>query len=289
MFRYILVSATGAPTDEPVFRTALALARPSASHLAFLHVRLDMQHALLSMAGSDLAGSGYNGVVDSVQHEVEARERRAHESVAAFCARERVALATVPAAGAPSASWQVEAGDEPACLAAYGRVADVTVLGRAGEGQKVALHLLETVLLESGRPLLIAPETERESIGRHIAIAWRDTAEASHAVTAALPLLAHAESVTVIAVQEGPDSRANGDSGRRLRDALRWHNPATSLRILPQSKREPVEALLSAVEEDGTDLLVMGGYGHSRMREALFGGFTRSVLYAAGLPVLIAH
>ena len=61
-------------------------------------------------------------------------------------------------------------------LAAHARTADLTVLGRARDGEKVTLHLLETVLLESGRPLLIAPETARPSIGRHIAIAWKDSA-----------------------------------------------------------------------------------------------------------------
>jgi nucleotide-binding universal stress UspA family protein len=183
----------------------------------------------------------------------------------------------------------VEAGDESQCLAAHGRTADLTVLGRAREGGKVALHLLETVLLETGRPLLIAPEVVRPSIGRHIAIAWKDSAEAARAVAAALPLLALAETVTLFAVQESSDTHADSDSGKRLRRALRWHNPATTLRIVPRTNHDPVEALLAVVEADGADLLVMGGYSHSRMREAMFGGFTRRVLLAAGLPVLIAH
>ncbi len=311
MFRYILVPATGAPTDEAVFLSALAIARPSAGHLGFLHVRLDMQQTVLSIAGGDLGGGGSAGVIDSVQQEVEARQDRAHDRVAAFCAREQVVLADAPgfrrsgrvpystreqaaladtlAAGTPSAAWHVEAGDEPQCLAAHGRTADLTVLGRARDGEKVALRLLETVLLESGRPLLIAPETERKSVGRHIAIAWKDTAEAARAVAAALPLLAGAETVTVVAVQEISDTHSDSDSGKRLHHALRWHNPATTLRVVPRTNRNPVEALLSVVEADGADLLVMGGYSHSRMREAMFGGFTRRVLLAAELPVLMAH
>jgi len=289
MFRYILVPATGAQTDEAVFRTALAMARPSAAHLGFLHVRLDMQHTAFGIAGGELGGSGYGRVIDSVQDEVEARQGRAHAAVAAFCAREQVKLEGSPVAGAPSAEWFVEAGDEPQCLAAHGRTADLTVLGRARDGEKVALHLLETVLLESGRPLLIAPETVPATIGRRIAIAWKDAAEAARAVAAAVPLLAGAETVTILAVQESSDTNGDSDSGKRLRNALRWHNPSTTLRVLPRTSHDPVEALLSVVETDGADLLVMGGYSHSRMREAMFGGFTRRVLLAAELPVLMAH
>ena len=236
-----------------------------------------------------MAGPGYGGVIDSVQDEVEARQGRAHAAVAAFCAREQVKLEDTPVAGAPSAEWFVEAGDEPQCLAAHGRTADLTVLGRVRDGEKVALHLLETVLLESGRPLLIAPEVVRASIGQHIAIAWKDSAEAARAVAAALPLLALAETVTVLAVQESSDTSSDGNSGKRLRNVLRWHNPATTLRVVPRTNRDPVEALLSVAAANGADLLVMGGYGHSRMREAMFGGFTRRVLLAAELPVLMAH
>ncbi len=310
MFRYILVPATGAPTDEAVFSSALAIARPSGGHLGFLHVRKDMQQTVLAVAGGDLGGAGYGGVIDTVQDEVEAQQSRAHAGVAAFCAREKVTLADAPGLGllgrlpyaergpvqpsvvpaaAPSAGWQAEAGEEAQCLVAHGRTADLTVLGRQCGSAKVALNLLETVLLETGRPLLIASDVVRPSIGRHIAIAWKDSAEAARAVAAALPLLPLAETVTVLAVQETSDTHADSDSGRRLRSVLRWHNPATTLRVLPRSHRDPVEALLSVVEADGADLLVMGGYSHSRMREAMFGGFTRSVLLAAGLPVLMAH
>lgn len=290
MFRYILVPATGAATDDAVFRTALALGRAGGSHLAFLHVRLDMQHTLLALAGSDLGGTAYGGVADSVQHDVEARERQAHAAVAAFCTEAGLSLHAAPAGAGPSASWQVDAGDEAPCLAAHARTADVTVIGRlSDEAKRVDLQRLETVLLDSGRPLLVAPSAAPASVGRRIAIAWKDSPAAGRAVAAALPLLPHAESVTVIAVQETSDTASDGDSARRLHHTLRWHNPAAALRLLPHGHLDPVDALLTAVERDSTDLLVMGGYSHSRLREAVFGGFTRTVLYEAALPVLIVH
>lgn len=289
MFQYILVPATGARTDDPVFQAALLLTRPAGGHIAFLHVRPDMQHALLAMAGGDLTGVSYGSVVDAVEHDAETREREAHAAVAALCMRESIALSTVRAGPGPTASWHVESGDEAACLAAYARTADVTVLGRACEGETLNLHRLETVLLESGRPLLVAPSKAPGSVGRRIAIAWKDAPAAGRAVAAVLPLLAQAESVTVMAVQQATDTAGNAESGRRIRDALRWHNPGVSLQILPHSQLDPADALLTTVAGNGTDLLVMGGYSHSRVREAVFGGFTRTVLCEATLPVMIVH
>jgi nucleotide-binding universal stress UspA family protein len=311
MFRYILVPATGAPSDEAVFRSALAIARLDAGHLDFLHVRIDMQETAFAVAGRDMAASAYGRIVDFVHDEVEGRQGLAHASVMGFCAREMVTLsggsgcrrsgpipyctreqarlAETAAAMAPSAAWRVEAGDEPQCLVAHSRTADLTVLGRGHDGGNGGRHLLETLLLHSGRPMVVVPETVPASVGRHIAIAWKDTAEAARAVAAALPLVAHAETVTVVAVQEPSDTRCEADSGKRLLHSLRWHNSATTLRTVPPSNHDPVDSLLSVASEDRADLLVMGGYSHSRMHEAMFGGFTRRMLQAAPLPVLMAH
>jgi nucleotide-binding universal stress UspA family protein len=75
----------------------------------------------------------------------------------------------------------------------------------------------------------------------------------------------------------------------RLLKTLRWHNPNVSIQALLEHSRPPVAVLLDAAEQAGCGLLVMGGYGHTRLREAVFGGFTRAVLEAAPLPVLMAH
>ena len=287
MFRYILVAAPGTATHDPVFSTALALARQSAGHLHFLHVRLDVQMMLVAMSSGDYGGgAGMGDVLDSLQREVDARHDIARRAVFAFCEREHVAVADSPIAGAPSASFRVETGDEGRVLAARGRTADVTVLGRASDGEAVTLDLLEAALLFSGRPLVIAPARAPQSVGRRIAIGWKDTPEAARAVAAAMPVIAAAESVTVIAVQE---AREEDGSAARLSHALLWHNQGTTLQVVAPDVGDPAEALLSAAVNAGADLLVMGGYSHSRMREAVFGGMTRHVLRASPLPVLMAH
>ena len=288
MFRYILVPASGSATHDATFSTALALARQSAGHLHFLHVRLDVQAMLITMSTGDYGGgAGLGDMLDSLQREVDVRHDSARKAVFAFCEREHVVLSDSPIGGAPSATFRVETGDEARLLAARGRTADVTVLGRAADGEAVALDLLEAALLYSGRPLLIAPAHAPRHLGRHIAIGWKDTPEAARAVSATLPLLRAADSVTVIAVQE--DGGQDDGSAARLSDALRWHNQATTLQVVPPGSADPADVLLSAAGKAGADLLVMGGYSHSRMREAVFGGVTRHVLRASALPVLMAH
>jgi len=288
MFRCILVHAPGTVTHDAVFRTALAMARRSAGHLQFLHVRLDVQKLLVAISTGDYGGgAGIGDVFESLQRDADARHDRAREAVLAFCAQEQIAFADNALAGAPSAAFLVETGDEARLLADRARTADLTVLGRAADGEAVTLDLLEAVLLDGGRPLLIAPPRPPEQIGRRIAIAWKDTPEAARAVAAATPLLAAAEAVGVIAVQEAA-GRDDG-SAARLGHALQWHNAATTLRLVPHSGADPAALLLASAADMRADLLVMGGYSRSRMREAVFGGVTRHVLRAAPLPVLMSH
>jgi nucleotide-binding universal stress UspA family protein len=120
-----------------------------------------------------------------------------------------------------------------------------------------------------------------------VAIAWKDTPEAAHAVAAAMPFVRRATRVVILSVEE--DAKSTEPSCERLRHAIRWQNPRVIVHHLQQDGRHPVETMLEGVATLGADLLVMGGYSHSRMREVVFGGFTRRVLKSAELPVLMAH
>jgi len=106
-------------------------------------------------------------------------------------------------------------------------------------------------------------------------------------VRAAMPFLRAAGQVNVFIVPESGDD--SDKSHLRLVRMLRWHNPNISINALTTGDRPPVALLLDAAAKANCGLLVMGGYGHTRLREAVFGGFTRAVLEAAPLPVLMAH
>jgi nucleotide-binding universal stress UspA family protein len=289
MIKTILLPATGNETDVSAFAVALRAARSFAAHLDVLHVRLDPIEVAVAMA-ADIGGGGAlsSGLIEQLEQEVREREARAHRIFSEFCAREGLTIAASPAEGRakPSAQWHVETGQEPRWIAAYGMTADLIVASR-GSGDDAALRsILEAVLLESGRPLLIpgaaAPVV---MMAERIAIAWKPTPQAARAVALAMPFLTRTKEIVVMTVEEEEGRRDDAD---RLARSLAWHGLAATVERLTPGAHGAAETLLAAV---GTKagLLVMGGYGHSRLREWVFGGFTQRVLADAPLPVLIAH
>jgi nucleotide-binding universal stress UspA family protein len=288
MIKTILVPATGNPSDLVTFTTALQLARSFVAHLNVLHVRLDTVEVAIAMAG-DISGGGImaSGMIEQLEQEVDERESRAHRAFSEFCAREGLAIAVLPseAMNKPSARWHVETGREESWLAAYGLTADLIVASR-GSGDGALRSPLEAMLLETGRPLLIpSVAAPSPAMFGKIAIGWKPTPEAARAVALAMPLLARAQEITVITVEE---AEVRQDDPDRLVRSLSWHGfPVTAERRMPGPKGAAETLLDMAAAKAG--LLVMGGYGHGRLREWVFGGFTERVLDDAPVPVLIAH
>ena len=289
MIKTILVPATGSETDVATFATALQVARSFAAHLDVLHVRLDTTEVAVAMA-ADIGGGGTlsGQLIEQLEREVREREADARRIFSAFCARENLTVAVSPAVRTtgPSTQWHVETGQEARWLAAYGITSDLIVVSR-GSGDDVTLRsILETVLLETGRPLLI-PSAAAPSAAMFdtIVIAWKPTPEAARAVAFAMPLLARAKEIVVMTVAEEEGRR---DDSNRLARSLAWHGCVVSTERLKPGSHNAAQTLLTAAS-GRAGLLVMGGYGHSRLREWVFGGFTERALSDAPLPVLIAH
>jgi nucleotide-binding universal stress UspA family protein len=289
MIKTILVPAGGSDADEAVFATALAVARRFSAHLNFLHVRLDAAAMAVTMSSSEGGGSTLvGGLVDRLEEAADRREQRAREMFERFCAREGLAVAeSPPGPAAPSAGWMRQVGPEPFWVAEHGRAADLIVVGRPVDGDGVAPETIETALLTSGRPLLIAPAPAMTSLPETIVIAWKATREAAHAVTAASPFLSLARRIRVLTVAEEDD--LSTEEGGVLTANLRWRGTEVAAERLRPERHSAADTLLAAAAASSA-LVVMGGYGHSRLHEWMFGGFTRHVLQsAAPVPVLIAH
>jgi nucleotide-binding universal stress UspA family protein len=289
MYKYVLVPATGAASDEAVFETAFLAARPFGAHIEFLHVRVDVTEVVISMSTGGLGGGGaVQGVVDKLEDESRQIEERALKGVEAFCERHDIPRSTARATAGVTAEFTVETGSDAQWISEYGRFADLVVVGRAQPGREMAMEVLEGALMDTGRPLLVAPATlVPETLLGTVVIAWKDAPEAARAVAAALPLLARAEEVVIISVVGGDDPREY--SADRLLRSLGWHNPNTSVRQLERERQKPVEVLLAEARNLGASLIVMGGYSHSRLREVVFGGFTHRILAGVEVPVLMAH
>jgi nucleotide-binding universal stress UspA family protein len=154
-------------------------------------------------------------------------------------------------------------------------------------------QLVEAVLLESGRPVLIVPYVGAPPrIGSNILVAWDGGREATRAISDAMPLLVRARQVTVVTLDPGAAKRGVDTPAReRLVAHLRRHGVAARIESDELGAGDVAigDWLLSRSFDLGVDLLVMGGYGHPRWREQALGGATQALLSAMTVPVLMAH
>jgi len=152
------------------------------------------------------------------------------------------------------------------------------------------LDAADRIAVGSGRPVLFIPNTsELAHVGTRVLVAWNDSREAARAVFDALPLLKHAEDTQVVWIEQQIDNAAEQALGLDIRAALVRHGVRGD-----KTKRVPPKdgvgaTLMAEAKTFAADLLVMGCYGHSRLREFVFGGVTRYFLEAMNLPVLMSH
>src|SRR5215472_6187961 len=287
MIKTILVPATGSDLDIAVFRSALTVARAFAAHLEVLHVHVDATAVAATMASDAGVGAMVIGLVDQIEQDAGRREAKARQSFQEFCAREQLVLADTPIAqGAPSAQWLRQIGDQAYWVAELGRSADLLIIGRQTDDPGVSVDTIETALFGSGRPVLISPTAALATLPETIVIAWKATSEAARAVGAAMPLLSTAKQILIVTVAE--DQGPSDEEGARLLTSLRWHGFNVSMRRLPPGPQGAASTLLAEAAEHAA-LVVMGAYGNSRLRQWIFGGFTRHILRGAEVPVLMMH
>ncbi len=280
--RVVLGLIDGGPAAEAAARAALSAADSFGAHLQLLHVRPDPE-SLVPMIGEGMSGVMLDQMVEGFRAESLERvtaARRLYETLTAERSGE-------PAAGKATISFREEEGREDEVAARIGRLHDLIVLARSErQAGTPATVTLESVLLHSGRPVLIAPAEPVRGIGRNIVLAWNGKAQAARALGAAIPFLAKADAVTVLTAV---DSHTPGRPGEVVR-YLAWHGiRADGVEVPAASLGKVGQILLERVGQAGADLLVMGAYGHSRLKEMILGGVTREVLGHATLPVLMAH
>lgn len=226
--------------------------------------------------------------VHHLEQNAREREAKAHAIFTDFCTREPLPLVAEPqnADIGPSAQWHVESDQEPRLLAVYGMNADLIVASRGTQGDDgSARFALNTLLMGSGRPVLIpGGPAVPSNLSARIVIAWKPTPQAARAVAFAMPFISRAKEVVVLTIDEQEEGIPEAS---RLAAYLAWHGvQATTQRLQPSAAGAAATALAAA---DKASLLVMGGYGRARLSEWAFGGFTRSILREAPLPVLMAH
>jgi nucleotide-binding universal stress UspA family protein len=275
-FKTILVFVDGSKQAPEVMKVAFGLARRSKGHVIGMHVRPRFQPP---------AFTDGTYVMDTLY--------QAHDRTVK--AEEAKAAATFKNAGRTRAvEWRVVDGFADDELAHAARYADLVVIGQADPDMPspgVPSDLAEQVALHTERPVLVVPHVgAAKEPGKTVLLAWNGSREASRAATAALPLLAEADKVVVLSV-DGRNAKA-GDGHDHDGDVAQWlsrHGVKATVQHDVAGDTDIGSVILSRAADHDADLIVMGVYGHSRMREMVLGGVSRTLLQSMTAPLLIAH
>jgi nucleotide-binding universal stress UspA family protein len=175
----------------------------------------------------------------------------------------------------------------------FGRIArrfDIAVVGQAPREQGVSEELLiEGALFGSGRPVIVVPRTQTQSVALDKAmICWDGSRPASRAIGDAIPLLERAKAIEIVVVT-GERDKSGEITGTNMKRHLARHSINVEITRIPAGQVDAQTAILAHAANSGADFIVMGGYGHSRLREFILGGVTRSILKSMPVPVLMSH
>jgi nucleotide-binding universal stress UspA family protein len=289
-YRTILVPVGQPENAESAIRAAFLVARRFAGHVRGLHVLPDLAdpatHALMATRMSlDAASSDFRRFKGSAERELQRQSGELQRLFETVAAQAGAAMQDASeAAGRISASWQHVTGFESEQVGRLGRIFDLTVIAR--RGPRGSSHdTVQAALMDTGRPLLLTPPAAAATLGDTVLVAWNASPQAARAAASALPFLQNAARVVVMSVGNSePAPRA-----AELAGALAWHGIDAEARHIEQGARRVRDILLTEAKAMAADLLVIGAYSHSRMRQVVFGGVTEHVLDHAELPVLMAH
>jgi nucleotide-binding universal stress UspA family protein len=255
--RKVLLPLISTGAGEAALSTAWTVAQLWNAHMVALHVQMDLAPA------PTVTGTFRRFTLD---HKV------------------RVAEATAGAESA-TASFLTLTGRALDILPQQARLADLTVVRHPATREEVSSSaVLHAVLFDSGRPLLIAPQVVPTTIGRRICLGWNGSAESAAAVEAAIPWLQRAEAVRILWAEE---YQRRGPQAQELQAYLAKHNVSADLMMFKPIDNIVGAGLLAAADAFNCDLLTMGAYAHSRLRQQILGGVTRHILEHATLPVMM--
>lgn len=285
-FRDILVALDTARPARGRCELAAALAERFSAHLIGLHTALPAE------------ASGRRGYFDYFDYFdrslLDPLYREYLQAVEAEGNAARQAFEEIATRHGLSAEWRSAAGYPSETTALHGRYVDLIVLGQPDPDDAQAALFRprpEEVALAVGRPILVIPYARSwKEIGRRVLVGWDASREATRAINDAMPLLTGAEAVTVLSIDPADGPAGHGEvPGADIALHLARHGVTATVEVTVSAGIGTGNALLSRASDLDADLLVMGAYGHSRARELLLGGATRTVLESMTVPVLMAH
>lgn len=278
----ILVPVRGDGKGEKVLDHALAVARRFKAHIEVLHSHPKPEDlipfATLSMA------SMRRQLTASAAKAAEVEGARVRKLFEKYLKTKKVPIVDKPTGKGVSASWRELLGSQSLNVSLYGKLADLIVVPQP-DGN-IGINTFEAALLETGKPVLMAPPTPVKTIGRHVAVGWNGATEAAKALAAALPILRTADKVTVFSAPVSTETRLDVDAALEF---LRRHGIKAVAKTMNVKATQVGDALLDGAGKAGADVLLMGAFGQSRGRELVFGGVTQHIIDTATMPVVLVH
>jgi len=275
-YKSILVHYDAGKTAPARLDMAIEIAATFGSHIACLYA--------LSIAN----GSSYGYEAAQVMREAQQRVRAEMQSSA-----RRGYDECLRRSGFERAEWRESGADALDAVALQARYADLVVIGQQNSEWPSGVHrdFERSVPMAVGRPVLVVPYAfERRPIGQRVLIAWNASREAARAVSDALPLLKRAGHVHVVTFQPEISRDAHGaEPGADIALFLTRHGVKVTVSRYDAPDVDIGNQLLSRAFDLSADLIVMGAWGHSRLRELVLGGVTRTLLESMTVPVLMAH
>lgn len=273
-FKDILVQLDGSSRSEARLAVALALAAAYQAHLTAVNIR---GRTITPAMVTAQFGAAMDSILAQGDEEAAARAKALVDA-----GSER---SSVPV------EWRDVVGDPVQTLALHARYCDLLVLGQSAPHDSDSRALVDELLTMVGRPILVVPYAGYfPTVGRRVLVGWNGSREATRAIHDALPILVAAERVHVIAVNPGHGMSGHGDiPGADICLHLSRHGVNAVCEHLRSDEVDAAAMLLNRAADEDCDLMVMGGYGHSRLREMVLGGVTRHLLEHMTVPVLLSH
>lgn len=279
-FKTILAVVELSDSLEGKLRNTVDFVRRFDAHLAILLVGEATQ---LPFYG--YGGEGFSKIWVTESEACAAALRNASGEIERFLTREGISFDV--------RAHQAIVQREDNLVARHAMYSDLTVIIRsAGDTRStVERQAIDGALFDSGRPILYMPDPDgTDVIGKHVLVAWNSRAEAAEALSDALPILKNADSVTLLIVDPvvGPDDHGE-DPGADMALVLARHGINVEVRSIEAAGRLTSTVLQDEAKHLQSDLIVMGAYGHSRVRQNILGGTTREMLETSDVPLFLAN
>jgi nucleotide-binding universal stress UspA family protein len=279
-FKTILVHVDTGPSAAARLKLTAELAARFEAHIAGIYVRRPFQAPAFTDAGP---------AMDSLYRTYE-NAAKADEALATAAFRDSIGSQIIGGRGL-SSEWRVADGLAEEVVAAYARYADLAIIGQAEPDAMATTtppDLAETIAMAGERPVLIVPHIGvTKPPGKTVMLCWNGSREAARAATGALPFLKAADKTIILLV----DPRKDGaeQTGAGVAGWLARHGVKAVVQRDTAADSNVGGVILSRVADHDADLIVMGLYGHSRMREWVLGGASRTLLASLTVPLLVAH